>query len=228
MSRNALLDKLPGHELDALGPVLHPVKLRANERLIEKHQPIIHAVFLDEGWASVMSTGSMRPVEVAVVGAEGVVGACILLGVAADTNNCIMQTDGRGRRVAASVLIQLLPQTPVLRSRMLFYIHQALLQSYNAVVATTFGSLEARVARGILIHHDRSLGDEISITQDELARKVGANRAGVTAVLHLLEGQQIIRSKRRCVLVVDRQRLEKAAAGTYAPVAALGHLRSDQ
>ena len=58
--------------------------------------------------------------------------------------------------------------------------------------------------------------DEITITQDQLARKIGANRAGVTNVLHLLEGQRVIASRRRCVLIIDRARLEKAAAGTYA------------
>jgi CRP-like cAMP-binding protein len=218
VSRNSLLEQLPDNERTLLDRDLHSVTLRPYERLVEKQKVISQVYFIDEGWASVMSTGSMRPVEVAMVGAEGMVGISVLLGSTVAKNNCIMQTEGRGRRIATDRLMEVLPQAPALRSAILFYVHQRLLQSYSAVVATTVGSLEARVARAILMCDDRTQSGEVSITQDELARKIGANRAGVTSVLHLLEGQQIIRSQRRRVVIIDRQRLEKAAAGTYAPV----------
>jgi CRP-like cAMP-binding protein len=215
-SRNLLLDQLPENESRLVEQYLQAVSLRPNERLVEKEKAIGQIYFLDEGWASVMSTGSVRPVEVAMIGPEGMVGISMFLGAMFAVNNCLMQTNGKGRRIATGDFRKILPEMSILRQRITAYVHDRLLQSYNAVVATTVGSLEARVSRAILMCHDRSAGDEITITQDQLARKIGANRAGVTNVLHLLEGQRVIASRRRCVLVIDRARLEKAAAGTYA------------
>src|SRR5882757_5669632 len=215
-SRNSLLDELPENESRLVEQDLQGINLRPNERLVEKEKAISQIYFLDEGWASVMSTGSMRPVEVAMIGSEGMVGLSVFLGATFAVNNCLMQTNGKGRRIATANFQRILPEMPILRQRITAYVHDRLLQSYNAVVATTVGSLEARVSRAILMCHDRSASDEITITQDQLARKIGANRAGVTNVLHLLEGQRVIASRRRCVLIIDRVRLEKAAAGTYA------------
>jgi CRP-like cAMP-binding protein len=214
--RNLLLDQLPENESRLVEQYLQTINLRPNERLVEKEKTISLIYFLDEGWASVMSTGSVRPVEVAMIGPEGMVGISVFLGAKFAINNCLMQTNGKGHRIAVGDFHRILPEMPILRQRITAYAHDRLLQSYNAVVATTVGSLEARVSRAILMCHDRSAGDEISITQDQLARKIGANRAGVTNVLHLLEGQRVIASRRRCVLIIDRARLEKAAAGTYA------------
>jgi CRP-like cAMP-binding protein len=214
-SCNALLEDLPEDETRLVERDLQSAILRPNERLVEKEKEISQIYFLDEGWASVMSTGSVRPVEVAMIGPEGMVGLSVFLGATVAVNNCLMQTSGKGRRIATSCFQTILPQMPVFRRRILTYVHERLLQSYNAVIATTVGSLEARVSRAILMCHDRSPGDEITITQDQLARKIGANRAGVTNVLHLLEGQRVITSRRRCILIIDRLRLEKAAAGTY-------------
>lgn len=215
-SRNMLLDQLPEVESRLVEQYLQAISLRPNERLVEKERPISQIYFLDEGWASVMSTGSVRPVEVAMIGPEGMVGISVFLGATLAVNNCLMQTNGKGRRIATGDFQRILPEMPILRQRITAYVHDRLLQSYNAVVATTVGSLEARVSRAILMCHDRSASDEITITQDQLARKIGANRAGVTNVLHLLEGQRVIASRRRCILIIDRARLEKAAAGTYA------------
>jgi CRP-like cAMP-binding protein len=215
-TRNLLLDQLPENESGLIGQYLQAISLRPNERLVEKDKAISQIYFLDEGWASVMSTGSVRPVEVAMIGPEGMVGISVFLGSRFAVNNCLMQTNGKGRRIATGEFQRILPEMPILRQRITAYVHDRLLQSYNAVVATTVGSLEARVSRAILMCHDRCACDEITITQDQLARKIGANRAGVTNVLHLLEGQRVIASRRRCVLIIDRARLEKAAAGTYA------------
>lgn len=215
-SGNALLENLPVDESRLIERDLRAIDLQPNERLVEKEKAISQIYFLDEGWASVMSTGSMRPVEVALVGREGMVGLSVFLGATTAVNNCLMQTYGRGRRMATESFQNILPQMPAFRGRITAYVHQRLLQSYNAVVAATVGSLEARVSRAILMCHDRSSSDEITITQEQLARKIGANRAGVTNVLHLLEGQRVIISKRRCVLILDRVQLEKAAGGTFS------------
>ncbi|MEH2476586.1 CRP-like cAMP-binding protein [Nitrobacteraceae bacterium AZCC 2161] len=215
-SGNVLLRQLPANEDAMIGRAAQNVTLRQNERLIEKDKPMAHVYFLDQGWASVISMGGVRPVEVAMVGSEGLVGISVILGADHAVNNCIMQTVGSGLRIAASEFQSILSQMPVLRRRIHLHVHDRLLQSYEAIVASTVGSLEARVSRAILMCHDRSQSDNIAITQEQLARKVGANRAGVTTALHVLEGHKIIQSKRRCVLVLDRSRLENAAAGTYA------------
>src|ERR1700733_3597603 len=99
-TRNLLLDQLPENESRLVEQYLQAVSLRPNERLVEKEKAIGQIYFLDEGWASVMSTGSVRPVEVAMIGPEGMVGISVFLGAMFAVNNCLMQTNGKGRRIA--------------------------------------------------------------------------------------------------------------------------------
>ena len=87
-------------------------------------------------WASVIAMNSIRPVEVAMVGTEGLVGLSVILGASLASNNCLMQTRGSGHRIATERFHEILPHLPILRQRMLSYVRGRLLQAYEAVVTT--------------------------------------------------------------------------------------------
>jgi CRP-like cAMP-binding protein len=213
--RNKLLADLPAEEMSVISPHLHHVVLRRSEPLVERAKPITDLYFLDEGWASVVAMSAVRPVEVAMVGAEGMVGVSYVFGTKTAALNCVMQAPGRAHRIYAERFMLILRRMPCLKERVDTYVFQRLLQLCDGLVAATVGTLEARVARAILMCHDRGIGDEITITQDQLARKVGANRSGITNALHFLEGEKAILSQRRRIVVRSRSSLEQAASGTY-------------
>ncbi len=75
--------------------------------------------------------------------------------------------------------------------------------------------LDVRLARWLLMCHDRVDGDMIHITHDYMAVMLGTHRSAVTSALHVLEGERMIQTERGSVRIVDRPRLETAAQDTY-------------
>ena len=76
---------------------------------------------------------------------------------------------------------------------------------------------EERLARWLLMAHDRLDGDELPLTHDFLSIMLGVHRPGVTLALHFLEGAGMIRAKRGRITVLDRGKLEQAAGESYGP-----------
>ncbi len=76
-------------------------------------------------------------------------------------------------------------------------------------------SLDERLARWILMCHDRLRQDEIVLTHEFLSLMLGTRRAGVTTAMHILEGMGMIRSKRGVVIVLNREKLIDTAGGSY-------------
>jgi hypothetical protein len=72
-----------------------------------------------------------------------------------------------------------------------------------------------RLARWILMSHDRLDGDDMPLTHDLLALMLGVRRGGVTTSLHVLEGEHMIKSTRGNVWVIDRSKLEAMAGDSY-------------
>jgi CRP-like cAMP-binding protein len=90
-----------------------------------------------------------------------------------------------------------------------------MLQSSQAALANGRGRLDERLARWLLMWHDRVESNEFATTHELLALLRGVRRAGVTVALHELEGRGLIRSLRGRISIVDRLGLELAASGFY-------------
>jgi hypothetical protein len=75
--------------------------------------------------------------------------------------------------------------------------------------------LEQRLARWLLMCHDRVDGDELSTTHEFLSLMLGVRRAGVTELLKTLEDRGLVSTKRGQVSVRDRVGLEGIAGDSY-------------
>jgi len=82
--------------------------------------------------------------------------------------------------------------------------------SYTALAAQ--GKLEERLARWLLMAHDRLGTDSIKLTHEFLALMLGVRRAGVTTALQHLEQDALIDAARGVVTILDRGGLKKRAA----------------
>lgn len=78
--------------------------------------------------------------------------------------------------------------------------------------------LEHRLARWLLLAHDRSQGDELLLTQELLVTMLGMHRPSVTANAGILQRAGLIRHTAGRVAVLDRPGLEEAACECYSVV----------
>jgi CRP-like cAMP-binding protein len=213
---NRLLATLKPADFEMLRPSLERVDLEARQVLETPRQPISDVYFVQSGLVSVV--GTTHPdhrIEVGMVGHEGMTGLGIVLGDDRSANETLVQSAGSALRISAAALRSAMQQSPGLTTLLLRYAHVFLLQGSQTALANGRGKLDERLARWLLMWHDRLGSDDLVITHEFLALLLGVRRQGVTETLHTLEGAGLIRSSRSLIKILDRDGLHTAANGFY-------------
>lgn len=78
--------------------------------------------------------------------------------------------------------------------------------------------LEQRLARWLLVVHDRAAGDEMLPTQEFLSVMLGVHRPRVTVTTGILRRAGLIRYAKGCVTVLDRASLEATSCECHRAV----------
>jgi CRP-like cAMP-binding protein/CheY-like chemotaxis protein len=212
---NDLLQSLDAPGRAALEPCLERVELAAGEILQERGVRPAHVIFPISGAVSLEAGAGKQCLQVALVGREGIVGTSLLLdGEAADT--AVVQFAGAAWRAPADALAASLAQHPGLHRQLLRGVNAFIARLSLTALANGRGTIEQRLARWLLTAADRLDSDALAITHEQLSHVLGVRRAGVTVALHVLEGKEAVRSERRRIRLLDREKLS-AAAGPYGP-----------
>jgi CRP-like cAMP-binding protein len=217
-SENLLLAALPAEEYERLAPHLEPATLsqsqvvfRPDERLHHVHFPTTSVVSL----LTSLEDGS--GMEVGLVGREGLVGVSAFLG-GGETKVATVQAAGESLRLDADKLREEFGRGGTLQSALLRYTHALMAQVSQAVICNARHHIEGRLARWLLMYHDRVRRDEFELTHEFMAGMLGVRRAGVSEVAEKLQEMGLIRYQRGHFTVLDRKGLEKFACECYPVV----------
>jgi CRP-like cAMP-binding protein len=214
--KNKILRKLKKESFDYLATYLTPVTLPVRRSLVEPRKPIAHVCFIETGLASVVAESGSggRSVEIRHIGYEGIAGYPVVLGVDRTPNSTFMQIGGSGLHISTERFLPVLRDEET-RLLMLRYIHTCELQLAHTALAAAKYNMHQRLARWLLMCHDRIAGNNLPLTHEFLALMLGVRRSGVTDELHILEGLHAIKATRGNVLILDRQILIEIAGGCY-------------
>lgn len=214
--RNILLRGLSALDIALVRPYLEPVVLQARDVLEEVNQPIEHVYFPEDSLISVIAMlRDGKAIEVGAVSREGMTGTAIVLRDDKALNECRVQNEGSALRIAAAELRELLSRSASLHAHFLRYVQVMLAQVTQTALANSHLTVEKRLARWLLMMHDRVGRDEFDLTHEFLAAMLGVRRPGVTVALHMLEGRHLIRSTRSHICIRDRAGLEQFVASGY-------------
>ena len=214
--RNRLLAKLCPEDFNLLQPHLEPVPLNRGDVLITPNQPIEYVYFLEAGITSIIAnTAGGRRIEIGLTGRDGLAGTPVLLGVDSTPHETFMQIGGSGLRIETERLRQALRQSSSLHSLLLRYVQAFTIQTSHTALSNGSHRIEERLARWLLMCHDRADGDDLALTHEFIALMLGVRRASVTEALNILEEREIIQANRGNVVVLDRLRLEETAGDSY-------------
>ena len=214
--RNRLLASLSLSDIEQLLPSAEPVALDVRRILEEPRSQITHVYFVESGLVSVV--GTARPdqrIEVGMVGYEGMTGLGVILGDDRSANETLVQSAGTALRVPTESMREAMNASSAFSTVLLRYVHVFMVQSSQTALANGRGKLDERLARWLLMWHDRLRTDNLTITHEFLALLLGVRRQGVTVALHTLEGRGLIRSTRGLIRILDRDGLRLAANGFY-------------
>ncbi len=215
-NRNHLLASLDESDRSRLAPELQPVTLAVRKELEALGQDVEWIYFPQSGIASVIAESSGgHQVETGIIGFEGMTGTGVALGDHRATQTIVVQIAGEGHRIAASRLRELLAESATLRDRLLLFTRAFAIQVAHTALANGAGLLEQRLARWLLMLHDRVDGDTLAITHDYIATMLSVRRPGVSVALRVLEEQGLTRANRGVIAIVDRQGLIEKSGGFY-------------
>jgi CRP-like cAMP-binding protein len=214
--RNLLLRMMADDEARAIERHLEPAELGEGCTILARDVPFPFVYFIESGVVSIVGTASDGRVAAAgMIGREGAAGAVSILEVGSPAHNHRVLVPGNAWRLPARTLMSELHRMPAFKIRLQRYIYASMVQAFETSLSSAISTVEARLARCLLMCHDRLDGDEIPITHNALSHTIGVRRAGVTVALHVLEGEHMVRSLRGRIIIRDRAGLETVAFGTY-------------
>lgn len=213
--RNRLLRSLDPAHVDLLRPHIDDVELPARLTVYRQDSPIDNIYFLEAGMASLISVSDGESIEIGLVGSEGMIGGSALLSVDDIHPEVLMQVAGRALRISVPDFKQQAEACPELAMMAQRFLQASIDQICSTSLANGRGTVEKRLARWLLMAHDRRDGDEIPLTHEFLAVILGVRRPGITVALHVMEGRSAIRSRRNSIVIVDRSLLRGMAGSMY-------------
>lgn len=213
---NQLIGSLPRQERNRIVERCQKVDLVFGTVLCEPDQPIEHVYFPLSGFISlVMKLGGHQPLELALIGNEGVLGATLALGVRDAPVGAVVQGPGTALRMTAAQLRRELQESPGLLLTLNRYLYVSMTQLSQSAACGAFHEVEPRLARWLLMSHDRAHADHFHLTHEFLADMLGVRRSGITIAAGVLQRRKLIRYSRGEISVLDRKGLEAASCECY-------------
>ncbi len=210
---NAVLDSLHPAAGTALAAFLERVPLHCGEVLDRPGEPIGHVYFPTEGLISMFAgTTPATRIEVACIGRDGMTAPGVLLGDLTSPGRSAVQANGGAWRVPAGTLLRLADGDPSLRCQLLGQVAIVLRQLADTASYSGRATIVERLARWLLQATCHLGSRRLDLTHDVLAEILGVRRPSVTTGLQMLEGNHLIRSTRRAIVVLDPAGLAKLAA----------------
>ena len=216
---NSLIDALDESERNLLLAVTRQVRLDAEESIYEFDDTIQHVYFpLDTVFStcSLMEDGSSA--EIALTGRDGVVGISAAFDAQNSRNWTSALIAGRALRLEISLLQNLLRDNDNLRLAFFDFYRRLMTQISQRAVCNGRHTLLQRFCFWLLLVHDRAENDEISLTHEIIARKLGARRAGITNIAGSLQETGAITYSRGMIRVQSRKLLEREVCECYGAI----------
>lgn len=214
----ALMQSLAAAESARLTPFFTDVTVEQGRTLVEEGEAIEYVWFPDTCVASaVVTSAEGRATEVGVVGFEGAVGLSLLFGAPASNITAVVQIAGKAKCMRAADFSRLVvaPRGPAYDT--LARYSDAFLSVVARIAAcNNLHSIDQRLARWILMAHDRVHHHQLPVTQEFIGYMLGVRRASISSAAAALQQAGVIHYARGRIVVSDRAGLERRSCPCYS------------
>jgi len=220
---NDLLASLPSQDLRRLMPSFDVIPLVLKHVLHEAGDPIEHVYFPGGGFCSelsVLASGEM--VEVATVGREGMVGIFATGdGDPAPSVSMVQAATDICYRLPAARFREEMDRRGAFHALLTRYMHAHVGLIMQSTACNAVHNVEQRLARWLLMAHDRVGLNDFPLTQEFVSMMLGVTRPSVPIVAGTLQKAGLITYRRGRITILDRERLESASCECYRVVVRL-------
>lgn len=195
------------------------VNLTYGDILCEPGKQLRHVYFPNSGIISLLTpVDGHASVEVGLVGRDGMAGMALFLGGGVSPVRMLVQGSGTAMRIEAAAFHNEIKHNPVLQRELNRYLYRFMAQVAQTTGCNRYHRTGARLARWLLMTHDRVKSNEFQLTQNFLAHMLGVRRSSVTLAAGVLQKKKLIRYSRGRITILSRKGLERASCGCYRAV----------
>lgn len=214
--RNKLLALLPEDVYRPVAEDLEHVQLPRQTVLARVGEQIEHVYFMTSGIGSlVTTTPDGRRAEAGIFGFEGYLPTTAMTDIELSSHDIAVQIAGEAYRLEYRAFRHWMEESRNFSKVVLRSIEAFSVQLAHTAVSNAVHDVNQRLARWLLMCHDRILGNEIEITHDFISQMLAVRRPSVTTSLQILEGESFIRSERGLITIRNRTALEEFARDAY-------------
>lgn len=213
---NRLISELPRKESKPLLMACETVQLEFGTILTERGEQIKHVHFPLSSFISLVTPLKGHPaLEMGIIGNEGMYGASVVLGIGTAPMRAVVQGSGTALRMETKLFQRMARDSPTLLRTMNRYVYVTMAQLAHTAACNHFHEIEPRLARWLLMTHDRAHADHFHLTHEFLADMLGVRRSGITVAAGSLQNKKLIGYTRGEISILDRAGLEAASCECY-------------
>jgi CRP-like cAMP-binding protein len=217
--QNWILASLPPGEYSRLLPSLELVNIPTGGEISAPDTLITHLYFpVDCVIARLYHLENGAGVKTSVTGNEGMSDVSYLLGSEKASARIVALSGGRAFRIEAPLLKKEFDSKGALHRLLLQFMRVLLIQTEQMAVGNHYLTIEQRLCQFLLMILDRSPGNQLHITHEQVSILLGVRRESITLAAKKLESVEAIRYRRGHMTIMDRKKLEELAGYSYALV----------
>ena len=214
--RNRLLAALSPTDRALLQPHLRFLAVAVRHEMERPNRRIDTVYFMEAGIASVVAVqADDTQVEVGLIGSEGMTGSAVVLGGDQSPLSTYIQVAGEAQLIKADELRKAMRASDSLKSLLLKYVQVFMVQTTHTAISNARSHIDRRLARWILMAHDRTGDTTLPLTHEFLSLMLSVRRPGVTEALQSLRRQELIENGRNKIVILNRNGIEKLAGHSY-------------
>lgn len=213
---NTLLDGLPRRQREQFLSLCEPFEMDFGAVLCDVETPYRHAYFPTSGLISLVSNlNGHDPLGMALIGENGMLGATLLLGITAVPIRGVVRSPGTAQRITVANLHHQINDSPRLRRILSRYLYMRVVELSLIGGCIRYHQIEQRLARALLLAHDRARDDSFYLTHGYLADMLGVRRSSITIAAGDLQNRKLISYTRGNIRILDRAGLEAMSCECY-------------
>jgi CRP-like cAMP-binding protein len=219
-SGNRLLAAVPAVDRALLEPYVQFVELAHGQVLFEPEEDVVISHFPLTGTmaALVVALEDGKTAEAASIGREGAIGGIVSAGHKPAFTRAVTVIAGPALRVETARIEIAKETSSAVRELFARYADALMAQILQSVTCNALHSPQQRLARWLLMTHDRVGSAELPLTQETIGEMLGVHRTTVIRVAKSLQDQGLIRYGRGRVAITNRHGLEQVVCECYSAV----------
>jgi CRP-like cAMP-binding protein len=216
---NHFLDGLKPRDIEALRPHLRKVVLAQSQSLAKAGSSVVRSILPINAIISViLEMQDGRQIETRTIGCESGFGLLHVLGSSTSYETVTTQIGGDAYVIDQMAFAAHARESPTMMESIVRHGQATIVQAAQAVACNALHDVKQRLARWLLMTHDRVSDDALPLTQQHLAVMLAVQRTTVTAAASDLQREGAIAYRRGRITVLDRSLLLRRSCECYGTI----------